>query len=312
MRILASSSNEISESLLRHGYAVVEHPRLDVGRYAEALADARAFFELPLDVKQGLAIGTSPHYRGYSEMRSERDWRQQIHFGREREAVSDGPTYRGLLGPNLWPKDPAWRGRLLRLLEDLDLIGREVLASIARSLSLPPDAFLKEDEEPYLLLKLIDYHPAPAAGARSGVAPHVDFSWITLVLEDRTGGLEIQRPDGAWMDAPSVPGTLLVHVGEILQYATGGRMRVTPHRVANRSPDHSRVSIPFFLNPGLDTVIRRGASASSRPTRTEAGHTHHVLADDEPGSFVFGEAEWRRKALGRWCATCTGPALRAY
>lgn len=237
-------------------------------------------------------------------MKSERDWREQIHFGRERPPTGAEPASRRLDGPNLWPDDPGWRARTLALLDDLERAGRGVLRSLAAGLGTAP--FLAEEEEPYLLLKMIHYLPEPGGVSRTGVAPHVDFSWITLVLFDGPG-LEARAPDGTWVEVPPVEGTLVVNVGELLETATGGRLRATPHRVVSRPGAPSRVSMPFFLNPGLSTRVPAQPRVAGRPRDTDLdGHVHRVLPDGAEASFVFGEAEWRRKGLGIWCADCVG------
>lgn len=59
-----------------HGCFYVRNPLFPAARYAEVLADAVVFFDQPNEVKQALAIEHSPHFRGYSEMRNERDRRE--------------------------------------------------------------------------------------------------------------------------------------------------------------------------------------------------------------------------------------------
>ena len=132
-----------------------------------------------------------------------------------------------------------------------------------------------------------EYH---GGARRPGVAAHVDFSWVTLLLQDATGGLEVCTPAGEWMEAPFISGTLLVNLGEILQFATGGLYQATPHRVTTAERD--RISLPFFLNPALDSVIS--------PVEPGA-HVHRVL---RAAPLQFGEEEWKRKGLGVWCAAC--------
>jgi len=287
------------------GCFYARHPLLPDPRCAQALADARAFFDQDLDAKRALAIELSPHWRGYSEMRNARDWREQIHFGREEAHCDSAADYARLRGPNLWPGDDGWRGRVLRLMDDLERAGRDILGALALSLDLPSSWFLGEDEEPYVLLKLIHY-PATEV-PQSGVAAHVDFSWITLLLQDDCGGLEVRSPAGAWRAVPPAGGALLVNIGEILQFATRGYYVATPHRVRMGPASRPRISMPFFLNPSLTTLV---ATAPVDPPPiaglepAERDHVHRVLTVRERDPFVFGEAEWRRKGLGVWCASC--------
>jgi isopenicillin N synthase-like dioxygenase len=267
------------------GYLAVEHTLFPPQRCESAITLAREFFALPIADKRALAIEGSPHFRGYSEMRNERDWREQMHFGREEPPVDEGPAYQRLRGPNRWPADPRWRREFLQFMQDLEIAGRDVLNAIGFR------ALLQADESAYLLLKLIHYHGSDCR--RPGVAPHVDFSWITLLIQDSQGGLQMRTPRGEWRDATPQPGLLYVNIGELLEFATGGYLRATPHRVITSSAP--RTSIPFFLNPALDTWIE--------PPSLET-HVHRVLQTPPAERFRFGDAEWKRKGLGVWCADC--------
>lgn len=274
------------------GCFYASHPRLGEARLLEALNAARDFFALPVELRQRLAIEQSPHYRGYSEMRNERDWREQIHFGREEAAVEN----QQLRGPNLWPADDQWRTQIISLMDDLETAARDILSALGRT-------FIDEAESPYLLLKLIHYPVSPEAVPRPGVAPHVDFSWITLVIQDETGGLEMRTPAGEWIEVPARPGAVVVNIGEVLQFATRGYLQATPHRVVNRSRERSRISMPFFFNPSLSRVVSPLA-APMHPLPADREHVHRVLDGREEEPFLFGDAEWRRKGLGVWCGAC--------
>lgn len=299
--------SDICYALSETGCFRLRHPALSPERLGEVLDDAHAFFALPQAVKSAIAIEHSQHFRGYSEMKNERDWREQLHLGAERAALGDEPPFLRLEGPNLWPPDPDWRERILRYLSDVVAIGKEIMANIRAGLGLEPTSFAdKPGLDPYLVMKLICYHPQPEIDRpRPGVAAHVDFSWITLTLEDNTGGLEIRVPGGGWIAVEPVPGTLLVHVGEILAFATQGRFCATPHRVINRLSDRSRVSIPIFLNPSLQTIVTPIPGVAQHRGTTDDSHVHRVLSPSESGGpFLFGPAEWRRKGLNVWCTEC--------
>lgn len=278
---------DVRRAAREEGCFAIRHPLFPAERCAEALALGHSFFALPTAGKEAVSIAGSAHFRGYSEMKNERDWREQIHFGRE-EAAGTGPAYRQLSGPNRWPDGTAWRGAVLDLMRDLECVGREILAELG--------AFLPEAETPYVLLKMIHYHASPGGAARPGVAAHVDFSWITLLLQDGTGGLEYCTPGGEWRPSAPEAGTIVVNLGEILQFATGGYYQATPHRVITSA--RPRLSMPFFLNPSLERVVRPDEGT---------GHVHRVLRERP---LHFGEEEWKRKGMGIWCGTaaCRGVA----
>ena len=301
-----SNSFEMEEAgFADSGCFCVRHPLFPAARCSKVLEDARAFFNQPDELKKELSIEHSTHFRGYSEMLNERDWREQIHFGREEPAAGTSPPYENLRGPNLWPPDAAWRARTIALMSDLEVAGRDILAVLAVRLGLPELQFLSENEDPYLILKMILYQVPPSETPRSGVASHVDFSWITLLLQDDTGGPEVRTGSGEWLGVPPQPGRLVVNVGYILEFSSRGRYRATPHRVVNRSGTRSRVSLPFFLNPGLASRVEPAPLEAAADRNADSEHVHRVFQAVPQDGFVFGEQEWKRKGLGIWCSTCT-------
>lgn len=280
------------------------------GLLADALDTARALFALPPEEKDALDIARSPHFRGFSRMRNGRDWREQLHLGREEPPTPGGDPLR-LQGPNLWPEDPRFRRVLLGYQHAVEAVGLRLLAAMAEGMGLPADVF---PSAPYLITKLIHYLPQPGrdAAPRPGIAAHCDFCWLTLLLQDSRGGLQVLCADGTWVDVEPRPDTLVVNLGELLQVATGGALVATPHRVTNRSFEAARTSLPVFVCPGLHDTVRalpvppEWRAPRSAPMTQE--HVHRVVPPSQAGvplvPFVFGDAEWRRKGLGMWCAEC--------
>ena len=301
----------------QHGALLVHDASVPLAACDQALADLRWLFALPEADKERLAIAHSPHFRGHSRMQNERDHREQIHFGRERaavaaERVATAPHLR-LQGPNLWPAAPGFRARMQAYVEAVEGVGIRLLRQLGKALDLAARAWL--GDEPYLLAKGIGYHPQPhRTAALRGVAAHLDFSLVTLTLQDDVGGLEVHRPDGSWSAVPSLPATWLVNIGELLQYVTGNRLVATPHRVVNPSLVRTRCSLPVFVNPSLATVLRRPALGWLEPSVRPAGDEHvHAVLDPErpPDELPFGPAEWRRKGENVWCRRCVSAPPRA-
>lgn len=280
-----------------------------------AIEVSRTFFALTPEEKAGIDISQSEHFRGFSRMTNDRDWREQVHFGLEQPAPARSPElprYHGLQGPNLWPAQLGadWRATMLLLLDEVKSLGLRLADAVAEAAGLPVRYFARlAQPSPYLLMKLICYYPQPRnRPARNGVAPHCDWSWLTVLLQS-DAGLQMQSRNGDWVDVPPVANALIVNLGELLEIATNGYFRATPHRVVNRSSDRPRISIPVFINPSLDAEIEPVRSTppsismapGSAPEKVDS-HTHRVWNPDQPvTSFVFGESEWHRKALGRWC-----------
>ncbi|GAA3035217.1 isopenicillin N synthase family dioxygenase [Microbacterium dextranolyticum] len=224
---------------------------------------ARAFFDLPEADKLAIENVHSPHFRGYTRVGGERtqgevDWREQIDIGPERDAIDapDAPDYARLIGPNLWPDaQPELREVATEWQEHLAGVSRKLLRAWALALGAPESYFDEHFGEPATLLKIVRYPGSREPEPQQGVGAHKDSGVLTLLwVEPGKGGLQVQR-DGEWVDAPSVPGAFVVNIGEMLEYATGGYLIATNHRVVSPRFPGDRISVPYFFNPALDSRL---------------------------------------------------------
>ncbi|WP_040163374.1 isopenicillin N synthase family dioxygenase [Microbacterium gorillae] len=230
---------------------------------ARLLAGAHALFALPDADKFAIENVRSPHFRGYTRIGGERtqgkvDWREQIDIGPERAAITDpaAPPYARLIGPNLWPEAlPELREVVTAWQEHLSGVARKLLRAWALALGAEENYFDRHFGEPSTLTKIVRYPGTEDPTPQQGVGAHKDSGVLTLLwVEPGKGGLQVRR-DGEWVDAPPVPGAFVVNIGELLEYATGGYLTATDHRVISpRFPDE-RISVPFFFNPALDARL---------------------------------------------------------
>ena len=238
----------------------------------EAILDvSRRFFDLPEEQKLALENVFSSQFRGYTRVGGELtdgavDWREQIDIGVERRAVPQGPgvaDYWRLEGPNLWPDAlPEMREIVSEWTERLSTISLTLLRSVAVSLGAAEDTFDEAfAERAFPLLKIVRYPGESDPEPKQGVGSHRDGGVLTLLLvEPGKGGLQVEHK-GRWIDAPPVPGTFVVNIGEMLELATNGYLKATLHRVISPLRGTDRISLPFFYNPALDATMPRLAVA---------------------------------------------------
>ncbi len=241
-------------SIVNHGIDPALCQRVD--------AFARDFFSRPLLEKQRVAMahgGTA--WRGWFPLHGELtsgnpDHKEGYYFGRELPTTD--PRVRSNLplhGPNLWPRHPVeLRSTLLEYIDALEALSQRVTRAISAGLGLAPDELAQRwFRDPTILLRLFRYPPSAPDTPAYGVGEHTDYGFLTLLWQDRHGGLEVHTDDG-WVEVPPNPDAFVCNIGDMLDRLTGGRYRSTPHRV--RPPLTSdRIAIPFFFDPDWDAQI---------------------------------------------------------
>lgn len=238
------------------------------GQAEGVLEIAARFFALPLEDRLALDNRNSPHFRGYTRMGHEitagrPDAREQLDVSADRDPVTGYPAtepYWLLQGPNQWPGSslPELKSTVLAWTDLMSAVGQELLRAISVALDLPEDYF----DEPFRgapawMIKLIHYVGGVVEEAGDqGVGSHADYGFVTLLLQDNVGGLEV-KPPGAdeWVPVRPLAGALVVNLGEMLEVATQGYLAATIHRVRTPPPGADRYAVPFFWSPRLDAVI---------------------------------------------------------
>lgn len=259
---------ELRTALHEVGFLQLTHFGAAPGAIDALEGTTRRFFALPEADRLALDNRASPHFRGYTRLGHELtagrpDAREQLDFAPEQPAPPrdrwDAP-YRLLEGPNQWPDAalPELRPVVLAWADLLTGVATELTRAVAAALGLPPGHFDPVFAgAPHWFGKLIRYvGPEPGAGEAQGVGPHADWGFLTLLLQDGSGGLQA-RPPGSdeWVDVPPLDDALVVNVGEMLEVATRGYLVSTVHRVLPPAPGRTRQSIGFFWSPRLDAVL---------------------------------------------------------
>jgi len=259
-------------------------------RHLKIAAAMQAFFDLPLSERKKLNLINSPHFRGYTVLGNEltggaQDWRDQLDFCDEKPApiITTGePAWMNMRGPNQWPETlPKLRPAVENWMDGMYEIGNLLIRSLAVGMGLSADYF-----EPYFnpkgdaRLKLIRYRVPETGGSPQGVGWHHDTGFLTFIKQDQVGGLQVDI-DGKIIDATPMKDALVMNMGEMLQVATGGYLRATPHRVKSPPPGVERHSIAYFFNPRLE------AKFAPIPLPPELAGEAHGAQNTDPNDPVF-------------------------
>lgn len=165
---------------------------------------------------------------------------------------------------NMWPDTPArlptlvknWTGAIMVLTAHLTRLS-------ALALDLPEDYLQEAFADPSLTLRFVNYpdqteEPAPGQ-LRYG--EHHDYGALTILRQDSgPGGLEIKGKDGLWHEAPVIPGSFVINVGDLMALWTNNRWRSTLHRVSNPlrhlTGSTKRLSMVAFVGPNRDWEVK--------------------------------------------------------
>jgi isopenicillin N synthase-like dioxygenase len=257
-------ADQLGRSFEEYGFAVISNHGISDELIHRAEDKAKAFFALPDEVKRKYYIEGGGGQRGYTPFGIEtakgaaaHDLKEFWHVGRE---LPPGHAFRGHMAANVWPAEvPSFHDTFRELYGTFDRTGLKILGAIARFLKIDEDYFIDTVRDGNSVMRLLHYPPIvgePGGNVRAGA--HEDINTITLLLGAEEAGLELLTRDGRWIPVSSMPGELVVNIGDMLQRLTNGVLRSTTHRVVNPPPDRrgrSRYSMPFFLHFRSDFLI---------------------------------------------------------
>jgi len=257
-------AQKLGRSFEEYGFAVIADHGIPEELIHRAEDKAKAFFALPTDVKQTYKLPGQGGARGYTPFGIEtakgakaHDLKEFWHVGRD---LPEGHKFRAHMPDNVWPDEvPSFRDTFTELFATFDRTGLKVLSAIARYLGLADDYFVDTVRDGNSVLRALHYPPqTEPTGEHIRAGAHEDINTITLLLGAEEAGLELQTKDGRWIPVSPKPGELVINIGDMLQRLTNGRLRSTPHRVVNPTPDrasNARYSMPFFLHFRSDFLI---------------------------------------------------------
>ena len=238
------------------------------------------FFDLPQQTKERyrssvggrgwLAIGAEAN--AYSEGgESPPDLKESFVMGAE-GPEREGPDAAWFV-PNVWPDElPGLRATLEGYTARMRVLADALLAMFSCALGEDADFFAAACSGPSWSFQLnwypnLGFTGEPQPG-QFRIGPHTDFGTVTILdRQPGSGGLQVDVDGEGWVDAPHVPGALVVNTGDLLARWTGERWRSNRHRVLPpqaSAPDESLMSLVYFFEADPEAMVEPMAPPRGR------------------------------------------------
>ncbi|CAN0909294.1 1-aminocyclopropane-1-carboxylate oxidase homolog 1 [Linum grandiflorum] len=130
--------------------------------------------------------------------------------------------------------------------EEVMKLSLTIFELMSEALGLEPNHLRDMGCSDGLLLSGHYYPECPQPESTFGISKHTDSSFLTVLLQDQSGGLQALYRD-QWVDVKPILGSLVLNVGDMIQLITNDKYKSVYHRVVPKSTGPARISIPCFM-----------------------------------------------------------------
>ena len=247
----------------------------------------RMFFESPLEMKNQYTKTRSLF--GYVGVQEERIDPARYPGYKELFNVSGG--FFDSIDDSQWPDalSPSFSRTIKSFMEQCKDLALKLLDILSIGLELEEDCLRKchsliPHEGNHTALRTLYYPPLPEdiSTIDTRLVEHSDYGSITLLFQDDVGGLQVQCTNGSYVEATPIQDTVLVNIGDALQFWTGGKLKSTKHKVElptdiRRCKSVCR-SIAYFVNPNNDVRFDQVLLGQARNIKSATAATEKSVS----------------------------------
>lgn len=113
------------------------------------------------------------------------------------------------------------RDMMMLYSKEIEKLGKKLFRLVSDALDLEP-SYLEDMECSKGHTLVCHYYPeCPEPDRTIGHATHSDPDFLTVILQDHIGGLQVLHQDH-WVDVTPLRGALVVNIGDLLQVSANG------------------------------------------------------------------------------------------
>ncbi|MFL2725502.1 MAG: isopenicillin N synthase family dioxygenase [Gammaproteobacteria bacterium] len=267
--------NKLKGALTEYGFFSITDHGLDPDLLKDSYKVSQEFFNLDVDIKNNYAYPENAGARGYTPYGKETalgeitpDQKEFWHHGPNIDSSYDSRIHKNIEVKEI----KNFNNHFNNLFIAINELGMDVLKIIAVMLNKDSNFFDPWAAKGNSLLRLIHYPPVTNNSNKLRARAHEDINLITLLVGAEESGLEVKSKKGTWVPIKASSNAIVCNIGDMMQLVTDGLLLSTTHRVISypESQSKSRYSMPFFLHPSPDIILK------SIFDETDEG----VLADD--------------------------------
>ncbi|XP_077373237.1 uncharacterized protein LOC144016241 [Festucalex cinctus] len=255
---------DLKVALTEVGFVFLKNTGITQEEVDDVMNAAKRFFLQPDHLKQPFSIKAFPKSpnHGWVALEAERINLQKPGDLKETFNLTS-------LHPDIkWPTSevaPGFRETKTAFFHRCKELSLRILRVMAHGLDVDPDVFLNAHrfigtDKNCTTLRSLYYPPVNSEEVKEGqlrCAEHSDYGSITLLFQS-AGGLQVRQRSGEFINAPCVPGAVLINIADLMQRWTGDCIVSVLHRVLLPPAgdlSSTRQSLAFFVQPDDEAMI---------------------------------------------------------
>ncbi|CAI9118225.1 OLC1v1019760C1 [Oldenlandia corymbosa var. corymbosa] len=259
---VVEKAREASE---KWGFFHVVNHGIPVGVLEEMIAGVHRFFDQDFEVRQEWytrdATKRVVHNSNFDLFSSPAaNWRDTVFC-----IMAPNP-------PNPEELPPVCRDILIKCSQEVAKLGSTLFEILSEALGLNPNYLNNIGCNEGLAVICNYYPPCPQPDLTLGTTNHTDGDFLTVLVQDHIGGLEVLH-ENQWVAVPPLPGALVINIGDLLQLISNDKFISVEHRVLANDVS-TRVSVASFF---------RNFDVS--PSAKVYGPIPDLLSDENPAKY---------------------------